>query len=379
MWDNLLQQLQTLPVYIYNLILLSVGVIIGLIFRAITSFVFKYYAKKNANNDEGEFASFSFIKSAFARLGKPLTFLLPLLVINGFLGVMELTPVEFNRADKTVGVLLIINFAWLIISIIKMAEDYVYFSFNLKKKDNLRERKIRTQLQFLRKLAIVIIVLLAIGAILLSFDSLRKIGSGLLAGVGVGGVIIGLAAQKSISNFLAGFQIAFTQPMRIDDVLIVEGEYGRVEEINLTYVVLVIWDERRLILPINYFIEKPFQNWTRRSSEILGTVFLYLDYNAPVELIRMEFLRLLQGHELWDKRVAGLQITNASEQTIEIRALMSAASSSESFDLRCFIREKLVAFVNENHPECLPKTRAMVNDTDGKILSGEGKPQPQGA
>jgi len=157
---------------------------------------------------------------------------------------------------------------------------------------------------------------------------------------------------------LAGFQIAFTQPIRIDDVLVVEGEWGKVEEITLTYVVIHIWDERRLILPINYFIEKPFQNWTRISSEILGTVFIYADYSLPIDSLRTEFDRLLALTTLWDKKVKVIQVTDAKTNVVEIRALMSASNSSDAFDLRCYIRENLIHFIQEKYPESLPKVRA---------------------
>jgi small-conductance mechanosensitive channel len=179
----------------------------------------------------------------------------------------------------------------------------------------------------------------------LSFESVRKLGAGLLTGVGIGGIIIGFAAQKSLGNLLAGFQIAFTQPIRIDDVLVVEGEWGRVEDITLTYVVLNIWDQRRLILPINYFIEKPFQNWTRTTAEILGTVFLYVDYSVPVDKLREELTRLLKASPLWDQRVGILQVTDSKENTLELRALVSARNSSQAFDLRCYIRENLIKFL----------------------------------
>ena len=191
---------------------------------------------------------------------------------------------------------------------------------------------------------------------------MRRLGTGLLTGVGVGGIIIGFAAQKSLGNLLAGFQIAFTQPIRIDDVLVVEGEWGRVEEITLTYVVLNIWDQRKLILPINYFIEKPFQNWTRTGAEILGTAFFYMDYTIPVDQLRTEFERLLSLSPLWDKRAQALQVTNTSERTIEVRTLMSAATSGAAFDLRCYIRENLIKYVREHHPDSLPKTRAVIEN-----------------
>jgi small-conductance mechanosensitive channel len=258
---------------------------------------------------------------------------------------------------KTVDISMTLAFAGIMMGLVKVAEDYVVHHYDLKKTNNLRERKIRTQLQFLRKVLIAIIVIITVCIILLSFDNLRRIGTGLLTGVGVGGIIIGFAAQRSLGNLLAGFQIAFTQPLRIDDVLVVEGEWGRVEEITLTYVVLSIWDQRRLILPINYFIEKPFQNWTRSSAEILGTVFIYLDYTAPVDDIRTEFARLVSASELWDRRVGIIQVTNASEVTIELRILVSAENSARAFDLRCYIREHLIAYIQKNHPECLPKSR----------------------
>jgi small-conductance mechanosensitive channel len=254
-------------------------------------------------------------------------------------------------------ILLTVSFAGILIALVKVGQDYFYHRYDLNKTDNLKERKIRTQVEFLRKIIVGLIVIVTLCIILLSFDNLRKLGTGLLTGVGIGGIIIGFAAQKSLGNLLAGFHIAFTQPIRIDDVLVVEGEYGRVEEIALTYVVLNLWDQRRLILPINYFIEKPFQNWTRTTAEMMGTVILYLDYSVPLEPLRAEFKRLLEASPLWDKRVSAVQVTGATEREVEVRMLMSAANSSEVFDLRCYIREKLILFIRENYPDSLPKSR----------------------
>jgi small-conductance mechanosensitive channel len=233
----------------------------------------------------------------------------------------------------------------------------VYYAYDIKKGDNLRERKIRTQLQFIRKLLVIVILVVTACFILMSFDSLRKVGTSLLTGVGVGGIIIGFAAQKSLSGFMAGFQIAFTQPIRIDDVLIVEGEWGRVEEITLTYVVLKIWDKRSLVIPINYFIENPFQNWTRSGADLIGTVFLYLDYTVPVDSLRTELDRLLSLTPLWNKETKVIQVTDLTDKAIEVRALVSADNSSKAFDLRCYIREGLLNFVKRNYPETLPALR----------------------
>jgi small-conductance mechanosensitive channel len=198
------------------------------------------------------------------------------------------------------------------------------------------------------------------------------LGASLLASAGIASVVIGFAAQKSLSNLIAGFQIAFTQPLRLDDVVIVEKEWGRVEEITLTYVVVRIWDLRRLVLPITYFIEKPFENWTRTSSDILGTVFLYADYSANVEAVRNELTRVLKGAPLWDGKVGLLQVTNTSEKTIELRALMSARDASDAFDLRCLVRESLVAFLQRETPQALPKNRVDVTQVPS---SAKRKPE----
>jgi small-conductance mechanosensitive channel len=300
---------------------------------------------------------FSLFDIIIRRLGMRILVFVVLLIINFYVPLLPLSAKSFYVLNKIVDILLTISFAGILIALVKVGQDFIYHYYDLNKPDNLKERKIRTQLVFLRKIIVGLIVVVTICVILLSFDNLRKLGTGLLTGVGVGGIIIGFAAQKSLANLLAGFQIAFTQPLRIDDALVVEGEFGRVEEITLTYVVLHLWDQRRLILPINYFIEKPFQNWTRTTAEMMGTVILYLDYSVPLEALRAEFKRLLDVSPLWDKRVSAVQVTGATERDIEVRMLMSAANSGDVFDLRCYIRENIIQFIRENYPDSLPKTR----------------------
>ncbi len=348
--DQFLAQFDKLPAYLWDGILVALAIIIGLIVKFMLSLLLRRKPKRDK-------PAFSFSRSLLSRLSKPFSYFLPLLAFNFLLPLMRMRANIAFFLNKTTEILLAISFANVLIALIKVFEDYVYHTFDIDKADNLKERKIRTQLQFIRRLAVSLVIVLTICAILLSFNNLRKIGTGLLTGVGVGGIIIGFAAQKSLGNFLAGFQIAFTQPLRIDDVLVVEGEWGRVEEITLSYVVLKIWDQRRLILPINYFVEKPFQNWTRNTSDILGTVFLYLDYSIPLQPVRTELTRLLENNPLWDKRINILQVTNTSERTIEVRALMSAGSSGNAFDLRCDVREGLIKFIQENYPQSLPTTR----------------------
>ena len=348
--DQFISQFDRFPDFVWDGLLAGVAILIGLIVKFMLFLILRKKPK------EGK-AAFSLTRSIFSRMGRPLSYFLPLLAFNFLLPLMKIRQSLYPALNKTVEILLALSVANVLIGIVKVFEDYVYHTFDIEKADNLRERKIRTQLQFIRRMAISLIVLLTICVILLSFNNLRKIGAGLLTGVGVGGIIIGFAAQRSLGNLLAGFQIAFTQPIRIDDVLVVEGEWGRVEEITLTYVVVKIWDQRRLILPINYFIEKPFQNWTRTSADIMGTVFLYLDYSVPLDELRKELDRLLATNPLWDKRVRLIQVTNASEKTIEVRVLLSANSSGNAFDLRCDVREGLIKFVTANYPGCLPVTR----------------------
>jgi len=223
--------------------------------------------------------------------------------------------------------------------------------------DAYKKRRVETRVQMIRRLLVFIILVLAIATILMNFKEVRQIGTGLLASAGVAGVIAGLAAQKSLSTIIAGLQIAITQPMRIDDVVIVESEWGTIEEITLTYVVIRVWDQRRLVVPITYFLEKPFQNWTRNSSDLIGTVFFYADFLIPVEEVRAEVQRVVHASKLWDKRVFVVQVTDFRTDCVEIRILASAETSPMLFDLRCEIREKILLFFQNRYPSAFPRVR----------------------
>ena len=341
-----------LPPWLWNIAIVAVVLLIGFIIKVFVKLLLNYYKDKRD-------ADYSFFRSLVTNLSRPLNHFIPLLVANILLPYLALRDGYVDDVKRWLGIALLISFASLLMNAIRILEDYVYHRYDFNKADNLKERKIRTQLQFVRKVVTVLIIIITLSLILLSFESVRKLGAGLLTGVGIGGIIIGFAAQKSLGNLLAGFQIAFTQPIRIDDVLVVEGEWGRVEDITLTYVVLHIWDQRRLILPINYFIEKPFQNWTRTTSELLGTVFLYTDYDVPVNELRNELTRLLNETDLWDKRVGIVQVTDTKERTIELRILVSARNSSQAFDLRCYVRENMIYYLQKNFPGSLPKTRIL--------------------
>lgn len=347
-----------IPLFFKNLIIGLAAVLFGILIKFIIHKTFILLSR---------WWDFIIIKSTIKHLRRPVALFIPLLLLNFSLTLMEMPPAFRLPITKALEIALTITFALILVRLINVLEDYFYLKYDLNKENNLKERKIRTQLQFVRKFIVSLIILITAAIILLSFESMRKIGAGLLTGVGIGGIIIGFAAQKSLGNLLAGFQIAFTQPIRIDDVLIVEGEWGKVEEITLTYVVVNIWDQRRLILPITYFIEKPFQNWTRVSADLLGTVFLYLDYTVPIEPMRQELTKLLNENPLWDKRVNVVQVTDSTKDgAIEVRFLMSASNSSRAFDLRCYVREAMIAFIQNHYPESLPKKRLEFRDT-GRI------------
>jgi small-conductance mechanosensitive channel len=342
------------PVFLQNIIVAVVAIVLGLIVKFIVRKAFAIGYK---------YSDYYLLKSVANRLNRSFGFFVPLFLLSISLGFMTLSPKILRQLSRILEIGLTINFAFILINVLKVLEDIFYHRYDPNKENNLRERKLRTQLDFIRKFVVTLIILITISSILLSFESMRQVGKNLLTGVGIGGIIIGFAAQKSLGSLLAGFQIAFTQPIRIDDVLVVEGEWGRVEEITLTYVVLSIWDQRRLILPITYFIEKPFQNWTRTSSELLGTVYLNLDYSVPIEPIRTELTRVLHTTELWDKRVNVVHVTDSKDSVLELRLLISATNAGNTWELRCFIREKIVAFINEKYPGSFPRTRVNLQGT----------------
>jgi small-conductance mechanosensitive channel len=212
------------------------------------------------------------------------------------------------------------------------------------------------------------IVVITVCLIFMSIPSIRQIGITLFASAGIAGIVAGLAARPALTNLIAGVQLALTQPIRIDDVVIVEGEWGWIEEIRMTFVVVRVWDLRRLVVPLSYFMEKPFQNWTRTKADILGTVFLYVDYAVPVQRVREELHRILKADDLWDGEVWGLQVTNATESAIELRALMGARNSEDAWNLRCHVREQLIGFLHREHPESLPRLRAELPEILEKIV-----------
>ena len=256
--------------------------------------------------------------------------------------------------------LLILAITWAAVRLTSAIGDVIVALNPVLEGQWKRARKVETQTRFLVRALNILIVIIGFGAALMTFESVQHMGASLLASAGVGGLILGFAARPVLSNLLAGMQIALTQPFRIDDVLHVQGEWCWVEEVTATYVVLRVWDLRRLVIPLQWFIENPFQNWSRNSAELLGTVFIWVDYTMPVEPLRQEFTRLLNDSGLWDGEFSSVQVTDSSDQAIQVRFLMSAANSSKNWDLRCAVREGMVTFIQEYYPAQLPRLRARV-------------------
>lgn len=246
---------------------------------------------------------------------------------------------------------------WLVGTLAFVVEDAALSRYRVDVKDNRHARRVRTQIQLLRRITVAVLVVVAVAAVLLSFPGVSAFGASLLASAGVLSIVAGLAAQSSLANVFAGLQLAFTDAIRVDDVVIVEQEWGRIEEITLTYVVVHVWDDRRLILPSTYFTQTPFENWTRRAAELLGTVEIDVDWQVPVDDLRGELNRLLADTDLWDQRVGVLQVTDAVNGVVRLRALASAVDAPTLFDLRCYLREGLVAYLQSSAPQGLPRTR----------------------
>ncbi|MBC5772659.1 mechanosensitive ion channel [Pontibacter sp. KCTC 32443] len=350
--DQLRSYINHLDNLAISLMIIAISIILGLVLKYI---LFKLLGFYNRHSNPKLVVSFT------KHLNHPLTYFIPLLFVSMAISTMPLSERSIHTLRRVIEILNIIVFAWILIKLVSVVQDMVHHKYVLDKADNLRERKLYTQLQFVRKVSVILIAFVAGSLILLQFEAVRTLGTGLLTSAGIAGVVLGFAAQRSLANLLAGLQIAFTQPIRIDDVLVIEQEFGRVEEITLTYVVLRIWDNRRLILPLNYFIEKPFQNWSRTSVDILATVTFYTDYNVPVDDIRNELKRLLEASPLWDKKVSALEVTEVLQETVQLRVLFSARNSGEAWDLRCHIREKLLYYIQKNYPDALPKVRTAVS------------------
>ena len=317
------------------------------------------------------------INSSLVRHGEgPTRWIFPLLAIMLALPALPVRSEWVDALRRIVALGVIASIAWSVILLVNVLGDTIYARYSVDISDNLTARRIRTQLSVLQRTLNVVVIVVAAGFMLMTFPSIRQVGTSLLASAGLAGLVVGVAMRPTLGSVIAGLQIALTEPIRIEDVVIVEGECGWIEEILTTYVVVRTWDLRRLIVPLSYFIEHPFQNWTRRTSDLLAYVYIYCDYTVPVEELRKEFRRVVESSPLWDRKVCVLQVTDTSEHAMQIRALSSAADSSRAWDLRCFIRENLIRFLQQQYPDSLPKTRAdlsgMQSQLDARVGDARG-------
>lgn len=337
-----------LPTWILNVTILALAGLLALaIHRAAVALVRRALGERQ-----------TFWRALVQRTRRPTALALMIFGVALGTGLAPLSAAELEIIRRGLLIAFIALCGWTALTALDIATLIYTRRFQLDVEDNLLARKHITQTKILRRTAAALIVVLTIAFALMTFSGVRQYGVSLLASAGAAGIIAGLALQPFLTNLIAGIQIATTQPIRIDDAVIVEGEWGTVEEISSTYVVVKLWDWRRLVLPLTYFIQQPFQNWTRETASLIGTAMFYVDYAAPVEAMRKKLHEILEASPLWDRDVVALQVTDLSERTMQIRCLASARNAPTAFDLRCEVREKMIAFLKTEYPEALPRDRA---------------------
>ena len=302
------------------------------------------------------------------RCQRPTRFVLPLLALQAIWQAAPDTLLLIAQVRHGNALLLLATLTWLAQRAVGGVTQGIIAQHPVDVEDNLNARRVQTQTRLLSRIVIFMVLVAGLSLMLMTFPGAKQVGASLLASAGVIGIVAGIAARPVFSNLIAGLQLALAQPMRIDDVLIIQGEWGRVEEITGTYVVLKIWDERRMIIPLQWFIENPFQNWTRNDAQIIGTVFVWVDYRMPLQALREAAQRACEAAFEWDKRLCLLQVVEAGERSMQLRVLVTSTNSSLNWDLRCKVREALVDFMQRDYPQYLPLMRAEVTN----------KPQPEG-
>ncbi|MBW6421504.1 mechanosensitive ion channel family protein [Rhizobium sp. XQZ8] len=337
-----------LPGWLVSMGVLAAAFLIGL---AIQRFGFRFLTRLVENKD-------LFWRSLVSRTRRPMRLAILTWTLSFGATIAPLTETQADVIRHLLLLCFIIVVGWMAKIALHVWMIVYLRRFKLDAEDNLLARAHVTQSRIAERIASSMIVAITIAAMLMTFPAVQQYGVSLLASAGVAGIVLGLALQPVLKNIFAGIQLAITQPIRIDDALIVEGEWGNVEEITSTYVVVKLWDWRRMILPLSYFIENPFQNWTRESSALIGTVMIYLDYSVPVAVVRRKVEEIAAASKLWDKRVVAVQVTDFKENVMEIRILVSASNAPKTFDLRCEMREKIIDFIQRDYPESLPRVRA---------------------
>ena len=338
-WHNLL----------LSAILLSAAIALSLVAHAVFFWVLRRLARRTRAG---------VLDQSLVRHGeRPMRWVFPLIAMLAVLPGLPLPTTLMAALEHITGLGLIAAVAWLLILIIDVAADLIAGRYRIDVADNVVARRVQTQFLMIRRISVVLVAVVTLSVMLMTFPAIKHIGVSLLASAGLATLVVGMATKDTLANLIASVQIAFAQPFRLGDAVVVEGEWGWIEEIGTMYVVVRIWDLRRLVLPLSYFLDHPFQNWTRTGSELLGTVLLHADYSVPVEELRQELRSICESTTLWAGKVCVLQVSDATEHTVQLRALMDARNSSDAWDLRCLVRERLVLYLKTNHPESLPRSR----------------------
>lgn len=311
------------------------------------------------------------------RLKRPVVLALPAITVYLAVPAVGLGEANGPALRHAAAIVFMVAVGWLLVAASGLLGDVLEHHYPTNIRDNRRARSIQTRFRVLRRVWVILVTLMTFGAICITFPSIRTLGAGLLASAGVAGIVIGIAARPFVETLLASIQIALTEPIRLDDVVIVEGEWGRIEEIRATYVAVRIWDDRRLVVPLTYFIQQPFQNWTRTTADVTGAVAVKVDYRTPVDAVREQAGKIVEGCEFWDQRFWNLAVTDCDDKTMTLRVLATAGDASAAWDLRCHIREKLIAYLQHEHPQALPRLRASLDHDD--IEAQDDEEQPDGS
>ncbi|HZP03887.1 MAG TPA: mechanosensitive ion channel family protein [Terracidiphilus sp.] len=333
---------------LWSLGILIAAIVIALAIRSITFWILHRFTRR-----KGALLGQSLVRHS----EHPTRWIFPLLAVLAVLPGLPLPHILMSALEHITGLGLIAAVAWLVILLIEVTSDLLSGRYRIDVADNLVARRIQTQFQMLHRIAIVLVIVTTVAVMLMTFPAIKHIGVSILASAGLASLVVGMAMKGTLSNVIAGVQIAFAQPFRLEDAVVIEGEWGWIEEIGMMYVVVRIWDLRRLVLPLSYFLDHPFQNWTRTSADLLGSCFIYTDYTLPVDEVRAELRRICESTPLWNGQVCVLQVSDACQNTIQLRALMDARNSSDAWDLRCLVREKLIEFIQKNYPQSLPRYR----------------------
>ena len=325
-----------------------IAVVVGIAIHRVVYWAFARWADRHHS---------TFAAAVVRRTRRPAAYIFPLVAILAAAPQLDLPDTWTRPAIHVTGLLTIAAVAWTIIATIRLFGDIVVARHRIDVEDNLAARQLGTRVDILTRVVVIVVIIIALGAMLMTFPAIRTLGTTLLASAGVIGLVAGIAARPLFENLIAGVQLALTQPIRIDDVVIVEKQFGRIEEIHSTYVVVRIWDLRRMVLPLTYFITTPFENWTRHTANLVGDVYLFADYTVDVGALRAQLPRILEGTPLWDGQLQNVQVTEATDHAVQIRALVSARDSATLWDLRCYTREKLIEFLRDTQPAALPRLR----------------------